>query len=127
MLVYRNNNHITLTCHLCLTWLHSAGVCTLFHQGHSHLLLSPQEQTGTGNCNWQQHSAVEIFQTQYKKKRERERGQGRTPVNTCILMQPVTDTVFTVSLRLISAIYCLSVGGETKMAESQTKMVGIQN
>ena len=70
-----HSHHMVLTCHLCLTSLHSAEVCILFHQGHSHLLRSPREQTGTGSCSWQQHNAMEIFFPQLiKKKKKKESG-----------------------------------------------------
>ena len=72
---------------------------------------------------------MEIFQTQYKKKRERERERSGTHTSKhmhidatsyryCIYSEPETD---------FCHILSLSGGGGTKMAESQTKMVGIQN
>lgn len=101
-----HSHHMTLTCHLCLMQLHSAGVCILFHQGRSHWLLIPQEQTGTGNCSWQQHSAVEIFCAQVNIRKIKVRGAQRsTQEHTGLfLLHSVTNIVFIKSLKLISAI-----------------------
>lgn len=101
-----------LTFRLCQKRPCSAEVCSLAHPDRWHWPRSPPEQTGTGSCNWQQHSAAGSWkrQTQFTFGQTSAKRRAGEQTDTQTQTHSLDQDPFNYGYRPAKAVLSVEVG-----------------